>query len=216
MTDEDIARSVAEELSRDPKIDDEGVAVSAVDGTVLLRGTVGSFHQKREATKAAERVRGIMAVDNRIDVEILTHERREDADLRGDVLEALMLDSQVPMTVNARVADGCVVLSGDVQWQYQREEAERVAGNVPGVRAVVNEILPGDSLQVRDDVERRIRKAFLTTARLDAEHLDVAVADGTITLTGKVQSDREHDDAVAAAWAIAGVRSVDDRLTITS
>jgi osmotically-inducible protein OsmY len=216
MTDEDIARRVAEELFRDPRIDDEGVAVSAVDGMVLLRGTVGSFHQKREATKAAERVRGVVDVDNRIDVEILTHERREDADLRGDVLEALMLDSQVPMTVNARVADGCVVLSGDVPWQYQREEAERVAGNVPGVRAVINEILPGDSLQVRDDVERRIRKAFLTTARLDAEHLGVAVADGTITLTGKVQSAREHDEAVAAAWAIAGVRSVDDRLTITS
>ena len=50
----------------------------------------------------------------------------------------------------------------------------------------------------------------------DAEHLDVAVADGTIVLTGKVQSDREHDEAVAAAWAIAGVRSVDDRLTVTS
>jgi osmotically-inducible protein OsmY len=216
MTDEDIARRVAEELFRDPKIDDEGVAVSAVDGMVLLRGTVGSFHQKREATKAAERVRGVVDVDNRIDVEILTHERREDADLRGDVLEALMLDSQVPMTVNARVADGCVVLSGDVQWQYQREEAERVAGNVPGVRAVVNEILRGDSVEIRDDVERRIRKAFLTTARLDAEHLDVAVADGKITLTGKVQSAREHDEAVAAAWAIAGVRSVDDRLTITS
>ena len=214
MTDEELARRVADALSGDPKIDDEGVAVSAQDGSVILRGTVGSFHQKREATQAAERVSGVVAVENRIDVEILTHERREDADLRGDVLEALMLDSQIPMTVNARVADGCVVLSGDVQWQYQREEAERVAGNVPGVRAVVNEILRGDSVEIRDDVERRIRKAFLTTARLDAEHLDVAVADGTITLTGKVQSAREHDDAVAAAWAIAGVRSVDDRLTI--
>ncbi len=183
MTDEELARGVAAELNEDPKIDSQGIAISAVDGIVTLRGTVGSFHQKREATKAAERVRGVVDVDNRIDVEILTHERREDADLRGDVLEALMLDSQVPMTVNARVADGCVVLSGDVQWQYQREEAERVAGNVPGVRAVVNEILRGDSVEIRDDVERRIRKAFRTTARLDAEHLDVAVADGTITLS---------------------------------
>jgi osmotically-inducible protein OsmY len=216
MTDEDVARGVAEELSWDPKIDDQGIAVSVLDGIVTMRGTVGSFHQKREATKAAERVRGVVAVANRIDVEILTHERREDADLRGDVLEALMLDSQVPMTVNARVADGCVLLSGDVQWQYQREEAERVAGNVAGVRGVVNEILPADSRQVSDDLERRIRKAFLTTARLDAEHLGVAVADGTITLSGKVQSVREHDEAVAAAWAIVGVRSVDDRLQVGS
>jgi osmotically-inducible protein OsmY len=216
MTDEELARGVADELYGDPKIDSQGIAVSAGDGIVTLRGTVGSFHQKREATNAAERVRGVMAVKNHIDVEILTHERREDADLRGDVLEALMLDSQVPMTVNARVADGCVVLSGEVDWPYQRDEAERVAGNVQGVRGIVNEILLSDSFQVRGDVERRIRKAFLTTARLDAEHLDVAVADGTITLTGQVQSPREHDEAVAAAWAIAGVRSVDDRLTVSS
>jgi osmotically-inducible protein OsmY len=81
---------------------------------------------------------------------------------------------------------------------------------------IVNDILLSDSLQLTDDVERRIRKAFLTSARLDAEHLDVAVADGTITLTGQVQSSRERDEALAAAWAIAGVRHVDDRLTVTS
>jgi osmotically-inducible protein OsmY len=216
MSDEELARGVADELTEEPRIDSQGIAVSAADGVVTLRGTVGSFHQKREATKTAERVPGVVAVRNRIDVEIPTQERREDADLRGDVLEALMLDSQVPMTVDARVGDGCVVLSGEVEWPYQRDEAERVAGNVQGVREVVNEILLGDSLEVRDDVERRIRRAFRTAARLDAEHLDVAVADGTITLTGHVQSRRERDEAVAAAWAIAGVRSVDDRLTVSS
>jgi len=127
-----------------------------------------------------------------------------------------LLDSQVPMTVEARVGDGRVVLTGDADWLYQREEAERVAGNVQGVREVVNEILVTDSRELGKDVEHEIRKTFLTTARLDAEHLDVAVANGTITLTGRVQSRLEHDEAVAAAWAIPGVRIVDDRLTVTS
>ena len=216
MTDEELARGVADELYEDPKIDSRLIAISAGDGIVTLRGTVGSFPQKREATKAAERVRGVVAVMNQIDVEIPTHERREDADLWGDVLEALMLDSQVPMTVDARVGDSCVVLSGDVEWDYQRDEAERVAGNVQGVREVVNEIGFSDSVQLRESVEGRIRKAFLTTARPGAEHLDIAVANGTITLTGQVRSSREHDEAVAAAWAITGVRRVDDRLTVSS
>ena len=216
MTDAELARRVAAELYGDPRIDDAGIAVFAAEGILTLRGTVGSFHQKREATRAAERVRGVLGVENQIVVEILTHERREDADLRGDVLEALMLDSQVPMTVDARVGDGCVVLTGDADWLYQREEAERVAGNVQGVREVVNEILVSDSRELGKDVEHEIRKTFLTTARLDAEHLDVAVADGTITLTGRVQSRLEHDEALAAAWAIPGVRIVDDRLTVTS
>ena len=215
MTDEELARSVADELNWDPRLDSHGIVVSAADGNVILRGTVGSFHQKREATKAAERIRGVVAVRNHIDVEISAHERREDADLRGDVLEALMLDAQVPMTVDARAADGRVVLTGEADWQYQRDEAERVAGNLQGVREVVNEILLSDSAQLGEDVDRRIRTAFVRSARLDAEQLDVAVTDGTITLTGQVQSSREHDQAVAAAWAIAGVRAVDDRLTVS-
>jgi osmotically-inducible protein OsmY len=216
MTDEELARSVADELYWDPRIDSQGVAASAADGMVVLRGTVSSFHQKREATKAAERVRGVVAVSNRIDVEILIDERREDADLRGDVLEALMLDAQVPTTVDARVREGSVVLAGEADWQYQRDEAERVAGNVPGVHEVVNKIVVGDSRYLGEDVERTIRKAFLRSARLDAEHLEVTVTDGTIRLAGQVQSRLEHDEAVAVAWAVPGVRSVDDRLVVGS
>src|SRR5690348_6921194 len=98
MAEADLAHRVTDALLQDPRIDSTGVAVSATDGAVILRGTVGSFHQKREAAKAAARVPGVVSVSNRIDVEILTQERREDADLRGDVLEALMLNSQVPMS----------------------------------------------------------------------------------------------------------------------
>jgi osmotically-inducible protein OsmY len=158
MTDEELARSVSDELLWDPKVDDEGVAVSVANGVAMLRGTVGSFHQKREAAKAAERVRGVVSVENEIDVAILTHQR-EDADLRGDVLEALMLDAQVPTSVDAEASDGCVLLAGEADWQYDRDEAERVAGNVAGVREVVNEILLRDTAHIADDVERTIRKA---------------------------------------------------------
>ena len=126
-----------------------------------------------------------------------------------------MLDAQVPTSVDAQVGDGCVVLTGEVDWQYQRDEAERVAGNVPGVTEVVNQVLLSDTTHIADDVERAIRKAFLRNARLDAEHLQVAVAEGTITLSGRVHSREEHDTAVAAAWAAPGVREVDDRLTVS-
>ena len=35
-----------------------------------------------------------------------------------------MLDSGVPMTVDAKVRDGIVTLTGTAPWQYQRDEAE--------------------------------------------------------------------------------------------
>ncbi len=215
MSNEELERTVSDELSWDPKIDSRAIAVSADDGIVTLRGTVGSFRQKREARKSAERVRGVIFVNNDLDVEVMTEERREDADLRGDVLHALMLDTIVPTGIDATVKDGLVTLTGSVYWQNQRDEAAFVAGNVPGVTGVNDQILlkrPGPGA---GDIEHGIKKAFERNAKLDAEGLVVATSSGTVTLTGTVRSWSERDAAVAAAWAAPGVTTVNDRLTVT-
>src|SRR6266511_1416171 len=120
----------AEELSWDPRVERESITVSVYDGIVTLAGTVGSLRQKRDAQTAAERVHGVIVVDNNLDVRVRTEHRREDADLRKDVLRALALDDQVPATVDALVNDGFVTLVGTARWQHQREEAEFVAGNI--------------------------------------------------------------------------------------
>ena len=140
MTNDDLQLDVAAELSWDPKVDSQAIAVSADDGAVTLRGTVGSFREKREAGKAAARVYGVTEVSNELQVRMLDGSNRDDADLRGDVLQALMLDSLVPMTVDAKVRDGFVTLTGTAQWQYQRDEAEFLTASVPGVLGIENDI----------------------------------------------------------------------------
>jgi osmotically-inducible protein OsmY len=215
MTDEALTLSVKDELFWDPKVDSEQIAVSADDGTITLRGTVGSFRQKRDAKQAAERVHGVVYVENDLTVRILTKSRRADADLRGDVLQALLLDSLIPTTVDAKVEDGYVTLSGTVDWQYQRDEATFVAGNILGVTGVDNEILVGGAGRTISGVSDGIQKAFKRDAKIDADNLTVAASDGTVTLSGSVRSWSEHDAAVAAAWAAPGVTTVNDRLTVS-
>src|SRR6266540_6287136 len=205
MTDEALALSVKDELFWDPKVDGEKIAVSADDGTITLRGTVGSFRQKRDAKKAAERVHGVVYVENDLTVRILTESRRADADLRGDVLQALLLNSLIPTTVDAKVGDGYVTLSGAVDWQYQRDEAAYVAGNILGVTGVDNEILVGGDGLTTSGVSDAIQKAFKRDAKIDADNLTVAASDGTVALSGSVRSWSEHDAAVAAAWSGPGV-----------
>jgi osmotically-inducible protein OsmY len=214
MNDQELVANVIDELFWDPKIDSLSIAVSADGGVVTLRGTVGSFRQKREAKKAAERVWGVVSVGNEIDVELMGEQRREDADLRGDVLQALMLDSLVPTSVDAWVEDGVVTLTGTVDWQYERDEAEFVAGNLLGVVAIENDIYLADTTPSSADVEKKIKKAFTRNAKLDADALTVSTSDGTVRLSGQVGSWDEHDDAVAAAWAAPGVKTVDDLLTV--
>jgi osmotically-inducible protein OsmY len=215
MSDQTLQEEVAEEIHWDPKVDAKAIAVSAKDGVVTLRGTIGTFHQKREATKAAQRVRGVVRVDNQLEVELMTDQRRADADIRGDVLQALMLDAWVPASVDATVREGVVTLGGSVERQYQRDEAVHVAGNVSGVVAVDNKVKLIPSVPDAHDVQHSVKKALERDAKIEAEHLDVeASPGGTVTLKGNVRSVYERDAAVAAAWAAPGVRHVDDQLNV--
>ena len=214
MTNDDLQLDVAAELSWDPKLDSKAIAVSADDSAVTLRGTVGSFREKREAGKAAARVYGVTEVSNELQVRMLDSSRRDDADLRGDVLQALMLDSLVPMTVDAKVRDGVVTLTGTVQWQYQRDEAEFLTASVPGVSGIDNDITLISTPDGRD-IKNDISDAFRRSARLDADELSADTPSyGTVILAGAVSSWAEHDEAVAAAWSAPGVTEVDDRIVV--
>jgi len=214
MSNDELVLAVSDELFWDPKVDNEAIAVSADDGKITLRGTVGSFRQKREAKNAAERVFGVTSVENDLQVRILNEDKREDAELRGDVLQALMLDSLVPETVDAKVDYNYVTLKGTAEWQYQRDEAEFIAGNVPGVIGVDDQIKLNSPTPKAGDVKDSIKDAFKRNARLDADDLTVKTSNGTVTIEGVVSSWYEHDEAMTAAWAAPGVTAVKDRMTV--
>lgn len=214
MTDDELRRDVAAELLWDPTVDAGQVAVSADDGIVTLRGTAGSLRQKREAARAARRVSGVTGVQDELQVRILSSDRREDADLRADVRQALTLDSVVPPGVDAEVEDGFVTLTGTASWQHQRDEADFVAANVPGVRGITDDItlVPARNAS---DIAKRIAAAFRRNALLDADDLSVSTTCfGMVTVSGVVHSWAEHDGALAAAWAAPGVTEVDDRIRV--
>jgi osmotically-inducible protein OsmY len=213
--DNDLVADVGDELFWDPKVDNTAVAVSADEGRITLRGTVGSLREKREAQKAAQRVYGVVSVDNQLQVKLMNDEKREDAELRGDVLQALMLDSLVPKSVDATVKDGFVTLSGTADWQYQRDEAEFVAASIAGALDVFDEIELTYPTPKAGDVQESIKKAFKRNAAIDAKELSISSDNGTVTLSGSVSSWAEHDEAIDAAWAAPGVTSVRDYMTVT-
>ena len=213
MADEQLQLDVAAELFWDPKVGSAAIAVSADGGIITLRGTVGSLREKREAKKAAQRVFGVTAVNDELHVRMLDKDRREDTELRGDILHALILDGLIPTTVDARVTGGLVTLTGTVSWQYQRDEAKFIVANVPGVYGIEDQIKLITSPDGRD-IGSDISGAFARSARLDANGLSVSTSPGTVTLSGVVHSWAEHDEAIAAAWAAPGVTEVHDRIKI--
>jgi len=214
MKDDDLRRRVAAELSWDPQAHSEAIDVSAAGGTVTLRGTVASLRAQRAAGGAAARVRGVTRVANELGVQLPDADRRADEDLRGDVLEALMLDLSVPVTIDAQARDGVVTLTGAAAWHYQREAAESRTSGVPGVAGIDNAITLAQAPDARAAADA-ISDAFARDAVLAADVLSVETpSGGLVILSGTVSSWAAHDHAVAAAWSAPGVTQVEDRIRV--
>ena len=216
MTDDELRRQVAAELCWDPRVDSNVIEVSADTGTVTLRGTVDSLRQKRQGSKAAARVRGVIRVADELRVRIPARDQRDDDDLRGDVMEALMLDGSVPMTVDVQARDGVVTLTGTAQWHWQREEAESRTAEVPGVACIANAItLAQTGARAASNSGAPVLAAFRRDALLEADLLSVETfSGGLVILSGTVRSWAAHDHALAAAWSSPGATHVDDRIRI--
>jgi osmotically-inducible protein OsmY len=214
MDNSQLQQAVLDELAADPKIDPREVAVSVSEnGVVNLRGTVGSLRQRREAAAAVKRVQGVLEVKNNVDVRPLIGDRREDAVVRGEVLQALTLNSTVPSTVDARVTDGVVTLSGTVNWNFEREEAETTSSNVRGVRGIRSEIVLVPTSKV-EDVKQAIEEQIKRNASIDADSVSVVIAGGKVTLKGFVSSWAARDAAINAAWSAPNVTEVIDNIGI--
>jgi osmotically-inducible protein OsmY len=213
MSNATLEKAVRDELFWDPMLDIAQIAVSADDGVVTLRGTVGSLPQKIGAGRAAKNVKGVYEVKNQLEVRPVIGDQHDDAELRARVLQALMYNSLVPSTIDAKAKDGYVTLTGRCNWQFERLEAERVAGNVPGVWGVKSEIVLEPAARA-DDVQKNIEESFERLADLEADNLTVKTTGGKVTLSGTVTSWAAHDAAIDAAWWAPGVTQVEDHIRV--
>src|SRR5881392_1606550 len=138
-TDEEIQRDVLNELKFEPRVQPNEIGVVVKDGVVALTGWVDSYAKKWAAEEAAHRVRGVLAVANDIEVRLPTAAERTDADVAAAAVRALEWDAAVPVDkLDITVSKGWVSLRGEVEWQYQRQDAERVVRRLSGVRGVTN------------------------------------------------------------------------------
>jgi osmotically-inducible protein OsmY len=142
MSSEQIEADILTEIREDNRIPaPDEIAVEAVGGAVTLRGTVGSFAQRRAAVKDARNTEGVFDVYDELNVRILDGYAREDAEIRGAALQLLMWDVEIPSdSIEVGVVDGWLTLKGDVDFQFQSDDAFEDVASLYGVVGVTNEI----------------------------------------------------------------------------
>jgi len=212
-TDKELQQAVEQELRWEPSVDAEHIGVSVKNGVVQLDGHVDSYGEKWGAERAAMRIANVKAVASEIKVELPSSATRTDADIARAALNLLQWNLMVPDTVKVQVTDGWLTLKGTVEWQYQKEEAERAVRSLTGVKTIVNEITVTPKVSAVG-VKSKIEDAFKRSAEIDAGHIQVEAIGSAVTLRGNVRSWVEREEAERVAWGAPGVTNVNDLITV--
>lgn len=212
-SDRDIQTAVQEELEWTPEVDAAGIGVAVEAGTVSLSGEVDSHAELVAAKRAALRVRGVNTVVNDLIVHPKSSWSVTETDIAKEVERALTWSSNVPDTVKAEIKDHAVILTGQVNWDFQRQAAKRAVQYLRGVYSVESRI----TLTARPssaDTEERIKNALTRNAQIDANTIDAKVSGNKVTLTGTVRSWAEKQQAGQAAWASPHVTEVENHIIV--
>lgn len=214
MDDISLREDILDELSFEPSLDAANIGVTVERGVVTLSGHVGSYAEKIAAEKAVQRVRGVRAVAEEIEVRYPNDKKLADDEIAQRALAIIGWDATVPdERIKVKVEKGWVTLSGEVQWQYQRSAAEQAVRKLSGVRGVTNLISVRAPLDV-GDIRSHIEGALKRSAEVEAHAIRVGVEGGKVTLEGRVNTWHERNVVERAAWAVPGVSAVEDRLSI--
>lgn len=209
-----LRERIIDELDFDPTIDAAQIGVTARDGVVTLTGHVRTFIEKHAAERAVRRVKGVRAVAQEIEVHLPVDKKTADDEIAARAVRILDWDEAVPSgAIAVKVEHGIVTLSGEVDWAYQRAEAEYDVRKLGGVRSVINDIRVRPNIQT-EDVYAKIRAAFERSAEIEAGGITVEVMGGTVRLGGRVDTWTERQEAERAAWSVPGVVSVDDQIMV--
>ena len=215
-TDAKIQTNVISALKWEPSVDAAKIGVSVRDGIVTLSGYVDSFVEKLAAERAVGKVVGVQAIAEEIKVRLPQDFERDDADIAEAAVTALEWNVMVPHDlIKIQVEDGMIILTGEVDWDYQRNAAHNAVCCLIGVKGVTNEISIKPSVKPAD-VKSKIKSAFKRHSSLDAKAITVSVVGSKITLTGSVHSWTEREEAGSAAWAGPGVTDVENNLIVVS
>lgn len=211
---EKLQSDVQDALKWEPLISAAEIGVTVKDGIVTLTGTVNSYLKKLEAEDAAKNVAGVKAVVEKIQVDFNGLGSKKDSEIATDIISAFRWNMEIPNdVVKVKVEDGWVTLEGDLNWNFQKISAATSVRFIPGVKGITNHITIRN--QTMDNIEKKdIERALVRNWSINDKEVHVNVTGNKVTLSGKVHSLYQKEQAELIAWNAPGVSKVNNELAI--
>lgn len=211
---EELQKNVVAAINWEPLLQAAEIGVMADDGIITLSGSVNTYAKKAEAEQAAKNVAGVRTVVENIEVVFNTKDIKTDAEISAAIENAFKWHWDIPNEkVMIAVENGWVFLSGELEWNYQKEAARSAVSNLIGIKGITNTIninTPKKDRIEKEDIEIAIER----NGTINNKEICITVLNNVVTLKGNVDSWHQKSEAGRIAWNAPGVIQVNNDLFV--
>ena len=209
-----IQQDIIAELKWNPSIDATHIQVEVLNGDVTLTGRVSNQAEKLNVERSIQRVSGVNAVIADLECLMPESSKKSDIEITFRAINLLQwMTYWVESSIEIVVENGWVTLSGEVDWQYQKEAANNIIRHLIGVVGIVNKITI-KQIASTNDIKADIEHALKRHLEDGAEHILVDVRMGDVTLSGSAKNWQDAKLASLSASSTFGVWNVQNNICV--
>ena len=158
--DDELQLDVLSELKFDPSVKVSDIGVLVKDGTVTLKGNATSYGERFAAVRSTQRVAGVKAIADNIEVKLVDSSKRTDGEIATAAMDQINLNSSIPKGIaEVIVRDGWITLQGEFGWGHEKRAAEIAVQHLDGVTGVSN-LITIKPTHVPSEIESDITSAM--------------------------------------------------------
>ncbi|MEE9217621.1 MAG: BON domain-containing protein [Acidobacteriota bacterium] len=212
--DTDLERAARSRLQRRPDLRGLRLRVSVRSAVAHLEGEVEALEQALSARRAVAAVRGLIDLQDKL---VVPAGMRSDERLQRDLeREIERFPSLRDLDLRTRVEQGTAILEGSTRTAGERRLVLEAVRRVRGVRAIELRLQAKQGSGDSDArVEAQVRGLLADRLRFPIQgRVSVQVKDRVAILQGRVQRVIDRLEAEEVAWFVAGVRGVQNQITV--